>query len=147
MKMKSIILALTLALATAHAPACSFPSLSLTQQIENVDEIFIATLLEAKVMPRDERHGWPRLEGRFQITKVLKGESLPGEITLTTGMGHGDCGVGMLVSSKYVIFKKSQDAGISDANGSHAIDDFQEKEITTNIQSIVHQQQRKVRSK
>lgn len=145
--MKHIIFALvTLVLAIAHASACSFPSLTLNQQIESVDEIFIATLLEAKVMPRDEGHRWPRIAGRFQITRVLKGASLPRELTLTTGMGRGDCGVRMLVSSKYIIFKEAKDTGISDASGSHIIEDFQENEITSNVQSIMRQQQRKVRN-
>jgi hypothetical protein len=145
-EMKNIFFALvTIALATADASACSFPSLTLRQQIENVDQVFIATLLEAKLMPHDERHRGLWIEGRFQVTKVLKGGNLPGEITLTTGMGRGDCGVGMLVSSKYILFKRAKDTGISDADGSHIIEDFQENEIAAQIRSIMRRHQSKVK--
>lgn len=135
------------ALVIANASACSFPLMSVDQQVEHADEIFIATLVEAKVMPINDVRKWPWIEGRFQVRQVLKGGAQPNEIVLTTGMGRSDCGAGMMVSSKYVIFKDKKDTGIGAPTGTHIIEDFQENELAAKIQSLVRQQERKAKKR
>jgi hypothetical protein len=76
-----------LMLAAANSLACSFPASTLDQQTEKADEIFIATLIEAKLLPKDSRHEWPWIEGRFQVKKVLKGDVQLKGVTLTTAWG------------------------------------------------------------
>ena len=98
-------------------------------------------------MPRDDRHQWPWIEGRFLLGSMLKGGPKPTSVTLVTGMGRGDCGVAMMVSAKYIIFKRKEDAGIGDETGTHIIEDFQEKELAEKIQLIVRRQQGKLRKK
>jgi hypothetical protein len=124
-------------LATASVSACSFPVRSLEHQIENADDIFIANLIEARVMPIDDDHKWPSIEGRFLIKKILKGGVQPKEVTLTTGLGRSDCGVGMMASWNYVIFKGRKDIGIGVESGTHIIEDFQVEELAKKIQLIV----------
>jgi hypothetical protein len=123
--------------ATASVSACSFPVTSLEHQVEAADDIFIATLIEAKVVPTDDRHKWPSIEGRFQVKKILKGEAQPKEVILTTGLGRSDCGVGMMVSWNYVIFKARKDTGIAEVGGTHIIEDFEVEELAKKIQLIV----------
>jgi hypothetical protein len=62
MKKYSFLLS-PLMLAAANSLACSFPASTLDQQTEKADEIFIATLIEAKLLPKDSRHEWPWIEG------------------------------------------------------------------------------------
>lgn len=98
-------------------------------------------------MPADDSHKWQRVEGRFQVKKVLKGGAQPKEITLTTGLARSDCGVGMTVSWKYIIFKGRNETGIGDPSGTHLIEDFQEDGLAKEIQSIVQQQKTKAKRK
>lgn len=134
-------------LTMANVSACSFPVTSLEHQIENADDIFIANLIEAKVMPIDDSHKWPSIEGRFQVKKILKGGAQPKEIILTTGLGRSDCGVGMMVSWNYVIFKGRKETGIGYASGTHIIEDFQLEELAEKIQSIAHRRSSNLRQK
>lgn len=138
---------LALALSAANASACSFPLVPLDQQVEKAEEIFTATLLEAKVMPKTDIHKWPWIEGRFQISKTLKGGTQNKEFKLATGMGRGDCGVGMMVSAKYIIFKGRKDTGIGEDTGTHIIEDFQEDDLSEKIQSIIRRQESQSRKK
>jgi len=141
--MKKCLFAALLMLATLNASACKVPVLSLEQQVEKAEEIFIANLREAKVMPVDDRHKWPWIEGRFEVRKIIKGGAQSKEITLTTGLGRSDCGIGMMVSWNYIIFKGRNDTGIGDPSGTHVIEDFQVDELAERIQSIMRQQQSK----
>jgi len=130
-------LALILMLGAADASACSFPSVSLDRHVEHAEQVFIATLLEAKVVPRDGAHKWPGIQGRFHVTKRLKGGPETEDVTLMTGMGRGDCGISMLVSAKYLIIKKISDTGIGEETGTRIIEDFQEDEFASRIFAIV----------
>jgi hypothetical protein len=145
--MKNCFFSGILMLVTANALACKVDVLPLEQQVERADEIFIANLLEAKVMRIDDLHKWPWIEGRFQVMKTLKGGKQPKEILLTTGLGRGDCGIGMMVSWNYVIFNGRNDTSIGYPSGTHIIEDFQVEELAKKIQSIVRQQQNKPRQK
>jgi hypothetical protein len=131
---------LALAAADSDSSACSFPISTLDQQIERGDEIFIATLVEAKVIPKSEQTEWPYIDGRFETRRVLKGREQPKNITLTTGLGRGDCGIGMSVLYKYVIFKGTKDTGIGDPSGTQLIEDFQEEELAAKIQAALRRQ-------
>ena len=71
MKKYSLLLS-SLMLAAANSLACSFPASTLDQQTEKADEIFIATLIEAKLLPKDSRHEWPWIEGRFQVKNLAQ---------------------------------------------------------------------------
>ena len=46
-------------------------------------------------MPVDNHHKWPWIQGRFEVKKIIKGGVQSKEITLTTGLGRSDCGIGM----------------------------------------------------
>lgn len=138
--MKNYLLAVLFMLATLNASACKVPVFSLEQQVEKAEEIFIANLREAKVMPVDNHHKWPWIQGRFEVKKIIKGGVQSKEITLTTGLGRSDCGIGMTVSWNYIIFKGRKDAGIGDPSGTHVIEDFQVDELTEKIQSIMRKQ-------
>lgn len=65
------------------------------------EEIFVATLVEARMVPAGAAEKWPRIEGRFQVGRILKGGQHARELVFTTGLGRGDCGVGMSVSHKH----------------------------------------------
>jgi hypothetical protein len=132
-----------LLLAAANVSACKVAASSLEQQTSYAEEIFIATLIEARLIRSDDSRAGSRIEGRFQIGKILKGRTQPKEITLTTGLGRGDCGVAMFVSAKYVIFKGQNDTGIGSPSGTHVIEDFQEDALVGEIQSITHQRKSK----
>ncbi|WP_019919652.1 hypothetical protein SR858_14170 [Duganella zoogloeoides] len=138
--MKNYLLAVLFMLATLNASACKVPVFSLEQQVEKAEEIFIANLREAKVMPVDNHRKWPWIQGRFEVKKIIKGGVQSKEITLTTGLGRSDCGIGMTVSWNYIIFKGRKDTGIGDPSGTHVIEDFQMDELTEKIQSIMRQQ-------
>ena len=134
-------------LAAANVSACSFPVSSLEQQVARAEEIFMATLLEAKLMPADAGHEGPWVEGRFQVRRILKGEEKPKDVTLTTGLGRSDCGIGMMVSWKYVIFKGREETGIWTPSGTHIFEDFQEDELAAEIKSIARRQGAKQKKK
>lgn len=138
---------LALALNAVNASACSFPLVPLDQQVEKAEQIFTVTLLEAKVMPKTDLHKWPWIEGRFQVSKILKGGPQTKELTLATGMGRGDCGVGMMVSAKYIIFKGRKDTGIGEDTGTRIIEDFQEDDVAAKIHSIIRRQEGQSRNK
>lgn len=132
-------------LATAGVSACSFPVSSLEHQVEKAEEIFIANLLEAKIIPIDDHHKWPSIEGKFLVKKTLKGDDQPKVVILTTGFGRSDCGVPMLVSWNYVIFKGSKDTGIRDPSGTHVIEDFQVEDFSEKIRTMVSKKNNKPR--
>ncbi|WP_038491030.1 hypothetical protein [Janthinobacterium agaricidamnosum] len=139
--MKNCFFGVTFMLLMVNASACKFAARSLEQRVAGAEEIFIANLLESKVMPIDDRHKWPWREGRFQVKQTLKGGEQPEEIMLATGLGGGDCGVRMMVLRNYVIFKGRQDTDIADPSGTRVIEDVEVEELTEKIQSIMCQQQ------
>lgn len=145
--MKNCLLAALLMSVTLNASACKVPVFSLEQQVEKAEEIFIANLREAKVLPADNHHKWPLIQARFEVKKIIKGGIQSKEIMLTTGLGRSDCGIGMMVSWNYIIFKGRNDTGIRDPSGTHVIEDFQVDELAERIQSIIRQQQSKPRNK
>ena len=120
-----------------NASACSCSLFSIDERVKNADQIYFATLLGAKVVPGDYPAKWPHIEGNFQVRKLLKGKVESENVTLTTGMGNGDCGVSMFVAETYIIFKESGRDGIGICGGSGPIYTFQEDEIEQKIRKIL----------
>jgi hypothetical protein len=138
--MKNIYFVLALAvLSISRASACSCALTTLKEYVDGADQIFVATLQEAKVRPGDFPEKWPYIEGVFRIKKSVKGEVSAGDVTLSTGLGRGDCGVSMHVSAKYIIFKSKEYSAIGSCSGSSVIEDFQEDEVVAKIQTILRQ--------
>ena len=136
-----------LSLLNACAYACSCQFTPLTQRVNEADQIFFATLQSAKVIPGEYPEKWPYIEGTFQTKKILKGTTQANDVVLSTGLGQGDCGTMMVVSAKYIIFKKKDRNSIDACSGSSVIEDFQEEEIMSKIQLTVNQRKRKVEKK
>ncbi|MES2297697.1 MAG: hypothetical protein V4582_11680 [Pseudomonadota bacterium] len=146
--MKNLLAALViLAFMATNASACSCGLVSLDLNVGEADDIFIATLQGAKVMPGDYPQKRPFIEGVFRIKKALKGSIQTKEISLTTGLGRGDCGVSMFVSSTYIIFKAKEYSSIGICSGSSSIEDFQEDEIVAKIQTIINRRKSKPQGK
>ena len=138
----SIFAFVVLALGSANATACSVPVRTLDQHVEKAEEIFVATLLKAEVSTSGDIHQRRQIQGHFQISRILKGGLPIGVIKLTTGMGGGDCGIAMVVSAKYLVFKGKDNTGIGDPSGTRAIEHFQEEELIEKIQSAIRKQGR-----
>ncbi|WP_156409928.1 hypothetical protein [Duganella sp. Root198D2] len=128
---------LSLLYSSAHACSCQFTPLA--QRVDEADEIFFATLQNAKVIPGDYPEKWPYIEGTFQAKKILKGTIQANDVVLSTGLGRGDCGTMMVVSAKYIIFKSKGRDSIDACSGSSVIEDFQEEEIMSKIRLLVSQ--------
>lgn len=142
--MKNLLLTFFLAaFFLSNASACSCRLASLDEFVERADEIYFATLQEAKVIPGEYPEKWPFIEGDFKIRKLLKGTLQAENVTLTTGLGHGDCGISMFVSATYIIFKGVKEKGIDACRGSSVIEDFQEDEIMRKIQKILKAKSKK----
>jgi len=138
-----IFSAVTLALSTSSALACSCQFASLDQRVQEADEIFIATLQRAEVKPGDYPEKWPFIEGTFQSRNVLKGTVSTKEIVLSTGVGTSGCSIPMFVSAKYIVFKAKGQQSVDACGGSNVIEDFQEDEIVTKIKAEMRRQKSK----
>jgi len=138
-----LILAATLVLSASNASACSCKFGALPEYVESADEIFVATLLNAKLVQGDYPEKWPYIEGTFQTKKSLKGVTQSKEVVLKTGLGGGDCGVSMSVSQTYIIFKGKDRDGIDICSGSGLIYGFQEDELVTKVKAELSKKSRK----
>lgn len=137
--MKNLLFTFLLtALFSSNASACSCRLSSLDDLVGKTDEIYFATLQEARVVPGMYPEKWPFIEGKFKIRKLLKGHLEAENVTLTTGLGGGDCGISMFVSATYIIFKDAKSNGIGACGGSSAIESFQEDEIEQKIKKILN---------
>jgi hypothetical protein len=129
--------ALILFLSAASASACSCAYQTLGDFVKEADVIYLATLTEAKFDRGVALEKWPRIVGRFEIRKLIKGEVREKSVTLQTGLGRGDCGVSMSVSENYLIFKDKDSDGISMCSGSGMIYEFQEQELLAKIDALM----------
>jgi hypothetical protein len=132
-----LLLFLLLGLFCNQAIACSCPTKSFNEFVNDADEIYFATLEEAKVIKGDPSRKWPFIQGRFKVRRSLKGASRTGEMTLQTCLGGGDCGVPMSVAQTYIIFKKADIDGIHECDGSHGIYAFQENDIAAKVKAAM----------
>ncbi len=136
--MKNILLVVLLSgLFCNLAEACSCPVKSFDEFVRDADEIYFATLVEARVMRVNPNRKWPFIQGRFEVRRTLKGALRTGEMMLQTGLGGGDCGVPMSVAQTYIIFKKAGIDGIHDCDGSHGIYGFQEDDVAAKVKAAM----------
>jgi hypothetical protein len=121
------------ALVTTDAAACSCGLRTLDDFVDNADSIFIATLQQAKLSVGEYGKKWPIIDGVFKIRKTLKGAALDTTMSLSTPASDSSCGISMVVSASYLIFKTKGQTGVSACDGSTVFDDFQEDDIESKI--------------
>lgn len=109
--------------ASLQASACSCKSATLQEHARKADEIYIATL-ESASRSADGKNQPAAVKGAFAVTRTLKGPGTAKFLNLSTGTGEGDCGVPMMVSATYVIFRNRGDTVIDDCSGSAILNHF-----------------------
>lgn len=135
--MKKMLALLLLGLLQSAASACSCAFSTVDDYVHNADTIYMATLVEARLVPGDYPDTWPSLEGKFKVGKILKGKADGSIVTLSTGTGHGDCGVAMVVPAAYIIFKNKESQGIDICSGTSTMESFQVDEVANKITAAV----------
>lgn len=115
--------------------------MSLSDQARRADTIYFATLKEAKVVEGNDKH-WPGIEGKFRVTQTLKGSPQTGTLVLSTPESSAACGVDMLVSAQYVIFKKQEGDSIHACDGSGVVGGgvlgYQEEEVVAAVKASLN---------
>lgn len=106
--------------------------------MRNADTIYMATLVEAKLIPGDYPDHWPSLEGKCKVGKILKGTVDETIATLSTGTGGGDCSVTMRVPATCIIFKNKRSLHIDICIGTSAMESFQEDEVAGKVAATVN---------
>jgi len=96
--------------------ACSCANIKLEDRIKSTSDIYIGKLLSFNQAINKE-HGYPFIQSKFELVKVLKGKELP-LLNLVTGLGGGDCGISMNLNKNYLIFQNENDNRISICDGS-----------------------------
>lgn len=135
-------------LLSADAIACSCAPMTTRDSAKAADSIYLATLQEAKIASGRSKR-WPVIEGRFEIYQTLKGPTPTGVLTLNTPSDGGACGVGMLVSAKYVIFKRNGSDDIIACDGSGVLGRFgiigqmEEHEVAAEVRAANKKQKRR----
>ena len=87
------------------ALACSCQIPTLENEFLQSEQVFKAQLTQATKKKKD----FPYIEGIFILEASYKG-SAPETITLTTGIGGGDCGMPFTLGKSYFIFKSGNNA-------------------------------------
>ena len=126
------ILFLTAIFAT-DAAACSCGVRTLDDFVNNADSIHIATLQQAKLNAGEFGKKWPTIDGVFKIRKTLKGAAQGTSMSLNTPASDASCGISMMVSASYLIFKTKGQTGVSACDGSTLFEDFQEEDVVAKI--------------
>jgi hypothetical protein len=140
-----VFASMAFAVSSSVASACSYPLSSLDDKIAHADQIFIATLEEAKIIPGNYPTRRPTIEGAFRVDDTLKGQVQAAEIKLSTGLGGGDCGIPMIVSATYIIFKQRDTNSIWTPSGTSVIEQFQAPEVAEKIRSAVEKNKIKLK--
>lgn len=111
-------------------------AMTLSEHAKRADTIYFATLQEAKVVERNNKN-WPAIEGKFRVTQTMKGIPHTGTIVLSTPESTPACGIDMLVSARYVIFKKRGDNSILACDGSGVLGagvlGYEEREVVAAV--------------
>ena len=100
MSRRLVVLALVGALAVTAtsnvAGACSCAPVTAAAMVETADIVFVGEEIARAPLNRDRNEfEWASVAVTFQVTEAYKGE-VAGQITLLTGSGDADCGVGPL---------------------------------------------------
>jgi hypothetical protein len=133
--MKKFLLILFLSVLVApNATACSCGLSTLDDFVDNADSIHIATLQQAKLIVGEYGKKWSLVEGVFKVRKTLKGDTQAAPMVLSTSAGT-DCGISMVVSATYLIFKKKGESGVSACDGSTVFENFQEDDVESKIRA------------
>jgi hypothetical protein len=136
MTMKKFLLILFLsALVAPDAVACSCGLRTLDDFVDNADSIHIATLQQAKLVAGEYGKTWPLIEGVFKVRKTLKGETQATPMVLSTPASDSACGISMVVSATYLVFKTKGQSGVSACDGSTVFEDFQEDDVASKIRA------------
>jgi hypothetical protein len=136
MKTSTPGLLLTL-LISSGASACSCGIRTLEDHANGADAIYLATLQQAKVVAGEYGKEWPLIEGTFHVRKTLKGQAQSEPMVLSTPISDASCGVSMVVSATYVIFKSKGQRGIIACDGSTVIEPFQEDEVAVKVRALL----------
>lgn len=135
---RSIPALLFLSVLHADASACSCVPMTVNDFVRKADAVHIATLQEAKLVAGNNKEA-PFIEGRFVVTRTLKGEAQFEPLILGTPASDSECGVGMLVSGDYVIFQKRGQRSLVACDGSGLLGPagilgrFSEEEISATV--------------
>lgn len=121
------------ALVTTDAAACSCGLKALDDFVDNADSIHIATLQQAKLSVGEYDKKSPIIDGVFIVRKTLKGNAQTTAMSLSTSASDVSCGIPMIVSASYLIFKKNGQTGVSTCDGSTAFDDFHEDDVVAKV--------------
>lgn len=126
---------LIMLLFSSNVSACSCGIATLDNHLDRADAVYLATLQQAKLVKGEHGKEWPNTEGIFHVHKTLKGRRQTGSMTLTSPMPSASCGVFMVVSATYLIFKTKGRNGISACDGSSVIEPFQEDEVAAKVKA------------
>lgn len=136
--MKQPFLLLMLAIGSGNVAACSCPAWTVDERVQHADNIYMATLVEAKLIPGNSPHDkWVVVEGKFQIDRVFKGDIKPSIVTLGTPGTNASCGVFMFVGKKYIVYTDHENRGINNCSGTQSLDPTQVDDVAHKIAAAV----------
>ncbi|MGO4378269.1 hypothetical protein [Pseudoduganella sp. RAF53_2] len=134
----ALLLLLTLSNVASASSCLRSP---LREKVHEADQVFIATLVEAKLIPAELEGLGPRVDAVFRIDRVFKGLLKDTSILLKTGLDID--AVPLFVGSEYVIFKRKDSDFISTCSGSGSVYGFEKDRVITEIRFSLRQRVRK----
>ena len=121
---------------TPGSYACSCILLTLKQQFQMADHVFIADITQVReTQSRPSHPQWAGVLADFQLKQGFKGN--PNALrNIETGFGKGDCGVGLVAGHTYLLFADKMGA-VDICSGSRAFDpeDPKNKQVLKELQS------------
>lgn len=130
---KLLSMLVVIAIGAMDAAACSCGLTALDDFVDNADSIHVATLQEAKLKVGEYGKGEPQIEGIFIIRRTLKGATPATPMILNTPASDASCGISMMVSATYLIFKKKGQNGVTACDGSTVFENFQVDDVVSKI--------------
>ncbi len=86
----ALLASLLVALQPGEAQACSCVAVTTEEMVAASDLVFVGEEISRSAV---NNAGWPSVAVTFRVLEAYKGE-VAGQMTLLTGSGGGDCGVG-----------------------------------------------------
>jgi len=104
-----------------NATACSCILLTLKQQFDMAEHVFVARIENMqKTESRPSHPQWRGILGEFTVQQTLKGK--PNTLqAIETGFGQGDCGVSLVAGHTYLFFT-DKTGSVDICSGSGAFD-------------------------